>query len=178
MGLDITAYSKLEKVDCVFNADGEPIHPESRLPLRDDYFQAHVNSDFPDRAGSIEDSAIYRYKRAIPLHAGSYMGYNQWREQLAELAGYPLVEYERWGQKWPSHAASTYDRTEGPFWELIHFSDCEGIIGPEASAKIARDFADHQAKADTHEDEWFRSKYNEWRAAFELAAQNGAVHFH
>ena len=68
-----------------------------------------------------------------------------------------------------------------PFFELIHFSDCEGIIGPKISAKLAKDFADNQAKADVYrvdEASWFREKYSDWRRAFEMAADNGAVEFH
>jgi hypothetical protein len=33
-------------------------------------------------------------------------------------------------------------RPEGPFVELIDFADNEGMIGPRAAAKLAKDFAD------------------------------------
>ncbi len=90
MGLDITAYSKLKKLDVVFDASGEPIDPVTRevLPWQG-YMQACVNSDFPGRAGSLEHGACYSYESSIGFCAGSYSGYNAWREALATLAGYP-----------------------------------------------------------------------------------------
>lgn len=178
MGLDITAYSRLEKIDAVFSKDGEPIHPTTRKPIRGNICEPVINPDFPKQAEGIEADAVYRYAKTIGHHAGSYGGYNRWREQLAELAGWALISYERYGRMWPSHAASTYTATGGPFWELILFSDCEGTIGAATAAKLAKDFADHQAKADAHTDEHFRNKYTEWRAAFELAADGGCVRFH
>lgn len=178
MGLDITAYRDIEKIDCVFDGDGEPINPSSREPLNTDYFQIYVNPDFSERADGLDHKAVYKYAEEMDFRAGSYSGYNHWREQLAELAGWPKVETERWGQKLLRHDAATYDAKGGPFWELIRFSDCEGTIGPKTSAKLAKDFADHQGKADAHPDIYFRNVYNNFRAGFEMAAQNGAVDFH
>lgn len=176
MGLDITAYSNLTKIDAVFNKNGEPIDPVTRKALDGDYYEPRSNPHY-DRADGLTEG-VYRYDKAIRHCAGSYTGYSRWREELAKLAGWPLGSYERYGKIWPSHAASAWDKESGAFWELINFSDCEGTIGAATSAKLARDFAAHQAKADAHEDEWFREKYGEWRAAFELAANAGAVSFH
>lgn len=67
---------------------------------------------------------------------------------------------------------------EGPFWELISFSDCDGIIGPLVSAKLAQDFGDFQPAADDHPDQHFRDMYARWRTAFETAADTGFVDFH
>ena len=64
-----------------------------------------------------------------------------WNE-LATLAGY-------------AGADDAWERTDGPFWELINFSDCEGVIGPKTSAKLAGDFAAFQEKADAHHGQWF-----------------------
>ena len=61
---------------------------------------------------------------------------------------------------------------------MINFSDCEGVIGPKTSAKLAKDFAEFQAQADAHPDDWFRDLYTTWRRAFELASDDGAVGFH
>lgn len=177
MGLDITAYSRLAKVDAVFDAGGEPIDPQTREPIAEDYYRPRENAHH-DRADGIEPRCVYRYGKAIGHHAGSYGGYNRWREQLAELAGWPKTSYEQYGTQWPSWAASAWNAESGPFWELINFSDCEGTIGPKHCAKLAKDFAGHQAKADAHDDERFRKLYAEWRAAFELAADSGAVSFH
>lgn len=49
MGLDITAYRKLTKIDAVFDADGEPIDPNTRESIDYD-LHAYLNPDFPGRA--------------------------------------------------------------------------------------------------------------------------------
>lgn len=183
MGLDITAYGGLTKVDAVFDADGEPINPATREPLdwgTEYHFQPRANSYFPGREAGIEMDAVYRAARQMGFRAGSYGGYNTWRDELAKLAGYPAVSVDRYGT---GNAQLRYDRSAwdasgGPFWELICFSDCEGVIGPVVSAKLAADFASHQGDADAHQDEWFRTLYATWRKAFEMAADNGAVYFH
>lgn len=177
MGLDITYYKNLTQIDCVFNADGDPIDPATRQPI--EYCtQANVHQDFPERAGQVEDRAVYSCESQGGFRAGSYGGYNQWREELAKLAGYPAVETIEYGKPCQRHDAGAFVAGSGPFWELIYFSDCEGIIGASVSAKLAADFAAHQDKADAHESERFRVKYSEWRKAFEEASHNGAVDFH
>lgn len=178
MGLDISAYKNIRELDCVFDADGDPINPETREPIDGEWFQACVNSDFPGRNNDIKDRAIYTYADCVVFRAGSYIGYNGWREDLARLAGYPKAECERYGTIYQRHDAGAFKSESGPFWELICFSDCEGIIGSETCAKLAKDFADYQEKADLEADGFFVEKYNEWRKAFELAANSGAVRFH
>lgn len=183
MGLDITAYRKLTKLDVVFNADGEPIDPETRVPL-DHYKQFYVNDSFPGRNGSIEHKAVYTYEDSHGFNAGSYSGYNYWREKLAELVDYPAVEYESMKGYAPSRrmrrdAAAWKGLCEGrPFVELVNFSDCEGVIGSEVSAKLAKDFSDFDERAKATGDADFYDHYLEWRKAFEMAADNGAVAFH
>lgn len=172
MGLDISAYRNITKVDCVYDADGEPIHPVTGDPLEweTDYdTTAYANPDFPGRAEGVEDRAVYKAAERMGFRAGSYGGYNLWREELAKLAGY-------------ESAGAAWGETSGPFWELISFSDCEGTIGPVVSAKLARDFADWDERAKQHvvenDDGWFYAKYQDWRRAFEMAADRGMVSFH
>lgn len=176
MGLDITAYRKIAKIDAVFNAGGEPIDPATREAIDYD-MMACINSDFPGRADEIEDRAVYSAKDRFGFLAGSYGGYNGWREQLAKLAGYPVGQYEKYGKMYDSHCLACWNGATGPFSELINFSDCEGVIGAAVAAKLAKDFADFQSKADECDD-FFTLKYAEWRKAFEMAADAGAVSFH
>lgn len=154
MGLDISAYRKLTRTDVTlwqFNSEWQTYANTHRaIP---------PNNDWPERAPEFEETAVYTYEESFGFRAGSYGGYSLWREQLAALAGYPAV-------------------TAGPFYELINFSDCEGVIGAAVSAKLAKDFAAFQEKADAHEDEWFRDRYAKWRQAFEMAADGGCVDFH
>ena len=174
MGLDITAYRKLTPAN-----GNEAFDETGELKYEDGWIQLCKNHDFPGSADDIQDRHAYKAEDSDGFHAGGYGGYNNFREQLAELAGYPQTEYEKYGKKWPSFAATVWnDPKPGPFVELINFSDCEGVIGCAASAKLAKDFADFQAKADAHEDERFRQKYAEWRKAFDMASDGGAVRFH
>jgi hypothetical protein len=183
MGLDITAYSRLSRIDAVFDADGEPIDPKTREPLEGDYTQITVNSDFPGREGSLVHRGCYTYADHFGFRAGSYGGYTGWRERLAELADFPLAPYKRF-EGAPAvmrrDAAAWAGQCEGlPFVELVNFSDCEGTIGAEVAAKLANDFAEHQHLADkVADDALFIERYAMWRKAFEMAADGGAVCFH
>ncbi|WP_063894809.1 hypothetical protein [Burkholderia ubonensis] len=177
MGLDATAYRQIKKIDCVFDASGEPIDPATREHIEVDYLRVYVNPDFPGRADDLEDRAVYSYEDAGDAFSGGYGRYNFWREQLAKLAGYQAVPVDRLGTGRAElrHDESAWNADNGPFWELICFSDCEGVIGAAVSAKLAQDFArfDEQAKVD----EAFYAVYSQWRKAFEMAAQNGCVVF-
>lgn len=173
MGLDITYYRKMKEAN-----GNEAFDETGELKWEEDWFQVYANPDFPGREDGLNDRHAYKAEDYFGFHAGGYGGYNRWREQLAELSGWPKTTYEKYGKEWPSFAASAWDAMSGPFWELICFSDCEGVIGPVTSAKLAKDFAEFQSKADQHEDERFRNQYNEWRKAFEVASDDGAVRFH
>lgn len=171
MGLDCSAYRQIKRVEPQPEFEDTP----------DDMVNLFVNPDFPGRADEIKDG-LYTYAEEFDFAAGSYSGYNTWREQLAKLAAYPAVRHESRGcEVRRLHSAGAWAATGGPFWELIHFADNEGTIGAAVAAKLAKDFADFQSKADAFEeadhDGWFRAKYAEWRKAFEMAADGGAVDF-
>ena len=173
MGLDITWHRNLTKA-----VGNEAFDERGEFRYDDDWRQLYINGDFPGRADEIEHRAAYRSEESGTFAAGSYGGYNVWRDQLAELAGYPKAPYEKYGVLGRSHCVACWNGTTGPFAELINFSDCDGVIGAAVSAKLAADFAEHQAKADAHPDARFREKYALWRHAFEKAADGGCVDFH
>lgn len=182
MGLDITAYRKLRACE-------KPAGAETGDHDYERYFARFDNDHFPGRAEGL-DNEWYEVSDAdedsYGFRAGSYSGYNQWREWLAKLAGYPAVsDPDHSGRH--AHARGAWNANGGAFWELICFADNEGTIGPVVSAKLSRDFAewDERAKqaaeavgADRDEQNWFYHKYQEWRRAFDLAADAGAVDFH
>lgn len=183
MGLDITALRNIIEIDCVFDEDGEPINPVTREEIDYD-LRVYVNPDFPGRADDITGK-IYSAEEGTGFRAGSYSGYNAWRNELAKLAGYPSVEVDRYrtGNFQTRHDYGAFAAAEGPFWETINFSDCEGVIGAKVSAKLAADFAEWDDRARAHDagTDWngrFYELYTEWRKAYEMAAQNGAVWFH
>jgi hypothetical protein len=147
MGLDITAYSRMERVDC-----------DSRDCELDGHVNPYINPDFPEQANGV--SGCYRKTPASKEHgfrAGSYGGYNWWRDELAQMVS-----------------------GLSAFSEMIMFSDCEGTIGPNTSRKLAADFGIFQELADARKDDdtMFTAKYQEWRKAFEIAQDGGFVRFH
>jgi len=147
------------------------------------YIRVYANRDFPGRTDGLVVDGIYEKSdnaaHEQDFRAGSYSSYSAWREQLAILAGYPEGTSREEDREF-RHSLSAWnnaEKTKGlPFWELIDFSDCEGTIGPVVSAKLAKDFAEQQPKADAIGG-YFLEKYNQWRHAFELASDGGAVVF-
>jgi hypothetical protein len=108
----------------------------------------------------------------IAFRAGSYSGYNKWREALA-LRALGLPAFTVWND--PSRFV------ELPFFELINFSDGQGTIGPDAASDLATDFSAQRARiaaqplADPEEEAWFMHVYDQFQEAFELAASGGGL---
>lgn len=173
MGLDITAYRKLEEVRP--RGQDEDGYDEGLA-----YFYAEPA--FPGRFEGLKEGVLYRAAEEFGFRAGSYGGYNNWREWLAKVAGYPLTEYrDAYRGVRQLHAAACWQGAQGPFSELIDFSDAEGTIGPGVAAKLAKDFAEWEERAkaaDDSSDGWYFEVYKEWRKAMEMAADGGAVAFH
>lgn len=172
MGLDITARSRLAPApSAAVNDEGDPVDWGAHQRLTQGLI------DFTEKAwpGRTEGLApgVYTFGGELSFRAGSYSGYNEWRRNLARMAhGVPPEAV--WRRKLP-----------GPFVELISFSDCEGLIGPAAAAKLARDFAEWEPRAVEFAaalGEWDGARwlelYRSWRLAFELAADGGCVEFH
>jgi hypothetical protein len=147
------------------------------------YFVLHPNDRYHRaRLGGMK-TGIYAYtprSRKYGFRAGSYGGYNLWRDQLSRFAlGVPAedvwLEPRRYRGK--------------PFAELIDFTDCDGRIGTTVAAKLAEDFATHAARARRFAatlpgadpngwspEEWLAS-YRDFARAFRLAAKDGALTF-
>jgi len=157
MGLDIVAYSKL-----VLESNGD--REEGNYNVGCFYPQT-----FKQQYEPLIEGQYYKSENdSISFKAGSYGGYNHWRNQLAQLI-YKTDAKVIW---------EDIDKYRGkPFINLIHFSDCEGTIGSVASKQLAKDFQDYQYLVDEDLDVYFKEKYSEWRNAFELASDDGAVVF-
>jgi len=162
VGLDITAVNQ-----AVFD------HPIEKCENYDhtNLIFTYPNPDFPDRADGLQ-MGCYRFTTLFDFRAGSYGGYNGWREELARMALNATLK-EIWAD---------IDTFKGkPFFELINFADNEGVIGPTTSAKLFRDFANWSGKAQLvsgYGPFSFYEPYLKWMRAFYLAQDHGFVIFH
>lgn len=156
MGLDINAYKNIKIVEkpeldedgYVLNWDSEWMPGESMV-----WSEKH----FPGRGEGVNPHTVYTWEDKFRFRAGSYSGYNWWRRALKQFA------------------------KGNDFQELIEFADNEGVIGPVVSKKLANDFAENLEEAiefAVHLDsEMWLELYNDWKKAFEMASNNGAVEF-
>lgn len=160
MGLDINAYRGL--TEAIGEPDDGECPPGHFYPgVSMEWSETH----FPGRGEGVKAKQMYRYKERYSFRAGSYSGYNDWRDLLDDLSEQLIIDRPE-PQPGP------------PFMELINFADNEGVIGPIVSAKLAKDFADNaEAAAKFSPDDYFLDKYREWQKAFTMAADNGAVEF-
>jgi hypothetical protein len=175
MGLDITAGSRIVFVEAyddpmVFEDKYYSFKPGEVLP----YVSLYPNEDFPGREAPLDfmgrKFACYRVNgETMGFRAGSYGGYNDWREQLCQLVNH-VTPRQIWDNRDDPKVQAM------PFYPLIDFSDCEGVIGSIAAARLASDFESYQARAE-RQDEYFVSKYREWRRACQLAADDGFIKF-
>ena len=167
MGLDIIYYSDLKfvKEDSPENAEND-----------DDSLSFLYKIDgVADRTDGLAPG-WYQTTEGGSFRAGSYSGYNAWRNELARcMLG--VSDEQVWKM---ASERKTFNKK--PFVELINYSDCEGFIGPKTAAKLAQDFSKFENKAKAHQmpndpDNWFYTQYQKWKTAFEVASNNGAVKF-
>jgi hypothetical protein len=176
MGLDIFAYSGLTEADreSAYDEDGD-------IRWDSDYVEFHVDGHSRvTESDGIKRNTAYKADKDFHFRAGSYSTYNSWRNQLAKLAGYEpkIVDRYETGNPQIRYDQTVWDNpVDGPFMEIINFSDCDGVIGAEVSKKLAADFAEFQEKADLEDAMWFQKTYTDFRKAFEMAADGGCVVF-
>ena len=162
MGLDITAYSQLKDTGRPFDWDTDEGNA---------YIPGNI-PDFAKRCVEFTPRNAFEYEDTLYACVGAYSYYGAWREKLAKLAGYsPLTEERR------PYSAGAWAATEGPFWELLDFTDGDGVLGTAVCQKLAEDFANYEASARLLGDEDFLYTYLQFKAAVELASDGGAVVF-
>jgi len=178
-GLPPGNYVRTTDADVWWRAEHGAELPESERARTDERvaaIQAGMKPECPGDLAVLADARPLSEEHAF--RAGSYSGYNWWRATLSNLA-HDVEPQEIWDDY--------YLWMDQAFVELINFSDAEGTIGPKTAAKLAKDFAFYelqilsraqQVLADEGEREYFIDAYEEWKRAFELAAQDGFVIFH
>lgn len=160
MGLNIKAYGRLKEVpyeEVVFGDYGLPNDERVRSFFSNPDYPYHIEDINPDR--------YYLCRDKFEFRAGSYAGYNNFRNELSKLAGYK-DSLDIWNNKY-----------QGPFVELINFSDCEGTIGFKISSKLLSDFKDFNDLAKLHPDPFFYENYRNWTKACEMASKFGVISF-
>ncbi|WP_175948106.1 hypothetical protein [Burkholderia pyrrocinia] len=169
-GLDITAYSGLVIVESpALSSDGAP-QGKNQVILDP--------GNFPDRFRGLEAGKVYQFASSFDFRAGSYSGYNAWRNELAKLAGYQPSMAVRNKAVELRYDETVWKLDHGPFWELIDFSDAEGTIGSDVCRKVYQDFVQYRNQAAQDFAPYFYESYVDWMKAFEMCANNGAIVFH
>ncbi len=171
MGLDITAYKNTKVIDYLPEVEDweDKYYGCIDMPENTAYIDNCLANHFPEWAEGLEFGAEYQYEDCYCFCAGSYSGYNYWRNWLS-LTVLGISAATVWANK------ELYQ--EKPFYRLINFSDCEGVIGPIHSAKLAEDLKEHQSSIDELKcEQWLKDKYANWKRAFEHASENGYVDF-
>lgn len=162
MGLAITVYETVEKA--------LPEHEHTNKCYEQGHVYAFCYEGFEQSLRGLEPKTCYIAadgpKFGFP--AGSYHGYGAFREALsvAALGVRPEVVW-----------ANPDEYRDREFYELIHFADNEGTIGPEAAAGLAYDFRTHRERVRDQLEDYFAAMYDRWQRAFEIAARGGLVEF-
>lgn len=191
MGLDITAFSNLSYLGHheVPEDSEHPYDPETFDRL---HVEAITYDAFPHALLGVPNQQTKQYGTTMFIvagcfeitekteqyrfRAGSYSGYNRWRQDLAA----------QFNPYRPGEGGDAYGppNLEGPFYELIWFADNEGTIAEPAAINLLADFRQYEAEyraahvSGTYDGDWFIEKYLDWTHACELAADGGLIDFH
>lgn len=76
---------------------------------------------------------IYGIKKEYLFNAGSYCGFNSFRKMIAKQIHVDLKELQGYG------GYKELDKNI-PFYELLHHSDCDGILSKEECNNLLKDF--------------------------------------
>ncbi len=172
MGLDIRAFNGLEKCK-IQTEECYNIHNCVNLLPNDILF---------NQSSGLNGYYTHNGEYFI-FRAGSYSSYSRWRSILCEMMGYPALDilFESTTRDLAINNILDHKTSTEPFIELICFSDCEGIIGPEMSYKLYQNFLLYKDMAKEYSishkaNDWF-SLYEDFLKAFKIASNNGCVEF-
>jgi hypothetical protein len=171
MGLDIRAFNGLNKCDI----------------QSEDAYLKHTNCTYLTSKGDMffEQSGglngyYYHNNEYMMFRAGSYSAYNNWRELLSYMIGFPnaLSIWEIVKRDISiGNILSEPTSFNIPFIELIYFSDCEGVIGEKICKKLYEDFISYKNEANKIKNSDWISLYDDFLKAFKIGSNNGCVQF-
>lgn len=173
MGLDISAYGKITKVGTAKNyEEAEERYSSARHVYV--YETGYTDRFAPFDEPPVKGLDVYEVSSdcdEIHFRAGSYSGYNWWREELAKL----LTGFAPREVYWKGSGKPQGYREKLPLYFLIDFSDSEGFIGPDVASVLAHQMRTHRPTVAGHIS--LIERYDLFLKAFELAAQGGVVIF-
>ena len=176
MGLDISYASKIN------------FESRSYVSGEGDNVYLYPNDSLLDQSEGIQSGEYVCEGVQDSFRAGSYSGYSSWRRTLAKMIGWDIEDLWRNVETLVQRNENLNDvlnendrlSVDIPFVELLHFSDCEGFIGPKTSAKLHSDFLEWDEKAktvDPFKGGYFYETYQRWTEAFKVASDGGCVIF-
>jgi len=176
MGLDITAISG------IVTKATDPIAYEFHSLLDEENDTFHVNLDFPQHSAEfgVTSGAVEFIKSndadEFNFSVGPYSTYNKLRNLIC-LAIHDIKVESVWDN------AGKY--SNAALWDLLNFSDCEGVIDSVTSARILKDLIDNRTdfinyiKKDTDIGEMdvihYTELYDNFIKCFTLGADGGVV---
>jgi hypothetical protein len=156
MGLDIVAYSNLQESET-----------DEGIRIQMDEFKRNLDL----KEGWYDNDGDFHFR------AGSYSGYNHWRDTLCR-AIHGIEATSLWAN------AKKFEGKD--FFELINFSDCDGQMGPEVSEKLYQDFAnplnrkkllDYLKENKILDDDFYEANYDDFMNAFDVSRKSGVLCF-
>lgn len=172
MGLDVTAYKDVKVITEQQYDAAHELGGDGKAGY------AHGSCDFPGRGEGLvadDSQAHFAYEDSQHCFSAGYGRYSGFRDALALMLGF------RGNPNAPRHsfmATPTYAACitgSGPFWEMIAFSDCEGVLGPVVCRKLAQDFVQYDAEAHAGMTEEHYRWYAQIREGFVFAGENGCM---
>lgn len=162
MGLDVGWYTRLTKLPTPTTPEEwDRFHDSGALDLWE-------NEDFPFTLEPLEPG-FYECREGGSFQAGSYGTYGLWRRWLCKTVLGKEIEQIRYG--------SYNVKDPQPFYQLLNYSDCEGVLGTMVCEKLAQDFRVYEEKARYCGEPHDLVRYRDFADAFERASDGGCVVF-
>lgn len=157
MGLDVRVYNNIKITEKEEYAD----------------FTAFVSSEYwKYKIKNLKEGKAYKGDSCFRGVSCACSSHNRFRETLIKLIGRDDLLDVDGKIKWNELP------DDMPFYDFIDFSDCEGCLDWEISAKIYTDFEKYFDKAKLELNEYNISIYETWLETFNYGRSNSVVVFY
>jgi len=178
MGLDIYYYSNL---NFQFSSTTQYHSLKHKKQRRLAYLE--VNPDFHQYSGSLQ-TGFYTFQKAGHFCGGSYHLYNQFRDTLCWLAN----DRSAMDLIMVANIENGRNIAGDHFYELIFFSDAQGILDSNVCQHLYREFIVWRSRislavstippqSDFDYAAWFMETYDHFCTAFRIASDGGCLYF-